>query len=95
MPRNFLATLFLILLLPLYSAAAEIDDLVESLGIRESSVASRDMDGWSRPEKITVMPYGELASEVPGSEAGWRVAADGVEIDLFRPDSDSQMFEAA
>ena len=87
MPRNFLATLFLILLLPLCSAAAEIDDLVESLGIRESSVASRDMDGWSRPEKITVMPYGEFATEGPGSAAWFREAADGVEIDLFRPDS--------
>ncbi|TXG39287.1 D-2-hydroxyacid dehydrogenase [Seonamhaeicola maritimus] len=65
------------------SPEINIDTLIKELGIRESKQASRDMDGWSRPEKIT-MRYFSNAKSGLGSKAWFLEVADGVNIEFVR-----------
>ncbi|WP_299549737.1 D-2-hydroxyacid dehydrogenase [Seonamhaeicola sp.] len=58
-----------------------IDTLIKELGIRESKEASRDMPGWSRPEKITMRFYSETESGF-GSKAWLLEVADGVAVEF-------------
>ncbi len=60
----------------------DIDVLIKELGIYESSVASRDMPGWSRPNKII---YQRSVSESGFGSAEWfQEVADGVEIEFLQ-----------
>ena len=84
--RLFLC-IFLICFAALTSpAAAEyptIEELVETLGIRESQIPSRDMPGWSRPGKVTVLVWDALPESGPGSREWLLEASDGVEVDIM------------
>lgn len=55
---------------------AAVQDLVDGLGIRESSVASRDLEGWTSPRKVL------LRVDKPERLAGFQAVAPGVEIVL-------------
>ena len=44
------------------------DEVVKNLGIRESKIASRDMPGWARPNKVTIMIYEEMPASGPESK---------------------------
>ena len=63
------------------SVEIDINTLIKELGIRESKEASRDMIGWSRPEKITVRLYSS-ANTGFGSKEWILEVADGVEMDF-------------
>ena len=39
------------------SADPAVQVLIDELGLRESTIASRDLEGWSPPKKIVVMPF--------------------------------------
>ena len=54
--------------------ASAVVDLIEELGIRESDVASRDLPGWTRPQKVLVRL--DRADRLPALQA----VAPGVEI---------------
>ena len=74
-------------LMPLAISYAQSDEaiaLIEQVGLRESNVASREMEGWSRPSRITVTFSGEVPAEGPGSESWFRAATDGVEVKLLK-----------
>jgi D-2-hydroxyacid dehydrogenase (NADP+) len=59
------------------------DELVNDLGIRESRIASRDMPGWSRPKKVSIMIWQELPDSGVGSKEWLLEVSDGVEINIF------------
>ena len=84
--RLFLC-IFLICFAALTSpAAAEyptVEELVETLGIRESQIASRDMPGWSRPGKVTFLIWDALPESGPGSREWVLEVSDGVEVDIM------------
>jgi phosphoglycerate dehydrogenase-like enzyme len=61
------------------------DELVSRLGIRESAIASREMPGWSRPDKVTIMSGEDLPPEGPGSEQWLREVSDGVDFAFVDP----------
>ncbi|WP_282136198.1 D-2-hydroxyacid dehydrogenase [Seonamhaeicola maritimus] len=63
------------------SPEINIDTLIKELGIRESKQASRDMDGWSRPEKIT-MRYNSSIESGFGSKAWFLEVSDGVKVEF-------------
>jgi phosphoglycerate dehydrogenase-like enzyme len=68
------------------TAAAQypsVEELVINLGIRESQIASRDMAGWSRPDKVTVVVWDALPAGGPGSKAWMIEVSDGVEVDIM------------
>jgi len=81
---------FLILILSLLSASAYADSLppdqagrqamvqalIADLGLRESSVSSRDLPGWSRPHKVVAWV------DKPERLAGLQAVAPGVQIVL-------------
>jgi len=56
--------------------------LVEDLGIYESTVASRDMPGWARPLKVTILVSEALPASGPGSKEWLLEVSDGVDIDI-------------
>lgn len=88
---NRFATLLLSCLLFAATAQAqesEIQALVQELGFRESSVASRDMPGWKRPGKISILSYRTPPESGVGSIEWMRSVADGIEIEFFSQDSD-------
>jgi len=58
------------------------EELVMDLGIRETELASRDMPGWSRPNKVTFMVWGELPDKGFKSREWILEVSDGVEIDI-------------
>lgn len=60
-----------------------IDTLIQELGIRESREPSRDMEGWSRPKKIT-MQFSPLAETGFGSKQWLLEVADGVKVEFVR-----------
>ncbi len=102
MNNKILVTLIICLFAPIqgFTDNSSVDDLIQRLGIRETDVASRDMPGWSRPSKITVLLYQDLATSGVGSADWFREAADGVSIDFIQPNdggdfaqlSDSDVF---
>lgn len=51
----------------------EITELIEELGLRESSTPSRELLGWKKPTKVAVLTE-------PGDLAKWQAVAPGVEI---------------
>jgi phosphoglycerate dehydrogenase-like enzyme len=61
------------------------DELVSRLGIRESKQASRDMPGWSRPDKVTIMSGEDLPSSGAGSKQWLLEIADGVDFGFIDP----------
>jgi D-2-hydroxyacid dehydrogenase (NADP+) len=70
------------------SASAEeqgIKMLIHELGIRESRMASRDMPGWKRPGKISILVWRDLPPSGPGSEDWIREVTDGVKVDFIYP----------
>lgn len=77
----------LILLIGLSSPALAQDkdvvELIENLGIRESALASRDMPGWSRPSKVTILSFRAIPETGPGSLVWMQEVADGVDIALY------------
>ena len=82
------ATLIFYLGLPLQAAAdssnsSDIATLIDELGLRESSIASRDMPGWSRPSNITFVIFRELPASGPGSADWVREATDGVDVEFM------------
>ncbi len=56
------------------SADPAVQVLIDELGLRESTIASRDLEGWSPPKKIVVMPFRA------DSLADLQMVAPGVEI---------------
>lgn len=75
MPNHFsriLGLLALITCLPVL--ATDLPESLQGLGLRESSMASRDMAGWKKPERIVVWtPFGpqlidQLQAVAPGVE---------------------------
>ena len=56
------------------SANPAVQAVIETMGLRESSIASRDLPGWSVPRKIVVWPIGDTSLEE------WQAVAPGVEI---------------
>ena len=77
----------LILLIGLLSPALaqdkDVAELIEKLGIRESALASRDMPGWSRPSKVTILSFRSIPDSGPGSLVWMKEVADGVDIELL------------
>lgn len=65
-----------------FAGDQSVETLIRDLGIRESQTASRDMPGWKRPNKISILVWRELPSSGPGSEDWFRAATDGVEVDF-------------
>jgi phosphoglycerate dehydrogenase-like enzyme len=59
---------------PVMDPAAQ--SMIETLGLRESPTASRDLPGWTPAKKIVVRSFGEV------SLAEWQAIAPGVEIVL-------------
>ncbi|MBC3758599.1 D-2-hydroxyacid dehydrogenase [Hyunsoonleella sp. SJ7] len=89
--KKFIITIMAFgILLPALSfgqvAEIHIDTLISELGIRESKVASKDMEGWSRPKKVTFGYVPQSATGI-GSKAWILEVADGVPID-FVSDTD-------
>ena len=58
------------------------EDLVKEFGIQETDVASRDMPGWSRPNKVTFMVGGKLPDNGFKSREWILEVSDGIEIDI-------------
>lgn len=63
-------------------------ELVADLGIRESRMASRDMPGWSRPKKVSIMIWQELPDSGFRSKDWLLEVSDGVEIDIVNAAKD-------
>jgi D-2-hydroxyacid dehydrogenase (NADP+) len=76
-----------VVLLTLSSAAYSQDqavlDLIDRLGIRESALASRDMPGWSKPTKITILSFRAVPDTGPGSLVWMQEVAGGVDIEIL------------
>jgi phosphoglycerate dehydrogenase-like enzyme len=70
-----------------FSATSEARALIEQIGLRESGTPSRDLPGWSRPEKVVVRLLD------PAHLADLQAVAPGVEI--VAVDSQEQAVEAA
>jgi phosphoglycerate dehydrogenase-like enzyme len=71
--------ILMVCLLLLYLGTAMADEtpvqaLIDELGLRESAIPSRDMPGWSAPEKIVVRSLAVF------DHAEWQAAAPGVDI---------------
>ncbi len=62
-------------------AEINIDSLILELGIRESSMASRDMAGWERPKKVTMLIAPKAESGF-ASKQWYLEVADGVNIEF-------------
>lgn len=65
-PQAILALVAVLLLHApsLASAQQTIDELIESAGLREGSVAMRDLDGWDKNRKIVTRSFGMGAAEI-------------------------------
>ena len=65
----------LTLVFSLSAAATELPPELQGLGLREADVASRDLPGWKKPQRILVWaPFGpQLLDEL-------KIAAPGVEL---------------
>ncbi|MCZ6500244.1 MAG: D-2-hydroxyacid dehydrogenase [Gammaproteobacteria bacterium] len=95
-PLGLLAILLATVLVPAnYTQAqsAEAIDLIASLGLRESAIASRDLTNWQRPKKIVVLTDSQkridwLAKVAPGVEL---VAAANSRA-ILREIADAQVF---
>ena len=81
---------------PGFAQDADMTKWIKELGFRESSVASRDMPGWSRPSKISVLHFNQTPESGIGSLQWLNEISDGVEIEIFIPTSTStgENFEA-
>jgi phosphoglycerate dehydrogenase-like enzyme len=53
-PRLLILLLVCQVAMPTFANASEASQTVQSLGLRESKVAARDMPGWTRPERIVI-----------------------------------------
>jgi phosphoglycerate dehydrogenase-like enzyme len=70
-----IARVLLLGMLPVVALAAELPASLQGLGLRESAVASRDLPGWKKPEKVLVHTlFG------PQVLAPLQAAAPGVEL---------------
>jgi phosphoglycerate dehydrogenase-like enzyme len=88
-----ISTIFTALILLLVGAhgtaqVADFETLIDELGLQESAVASREMPGWQRPGKVTVLLSRPLPESGPGSADWYTSVADGVEIDFVDLDED-------
>lgn len=88
MKKTVFAALFFFIGLPLQTSAddtyrSDIATLIKELGLRESSILSREMPGWSRPAKITFVIFRELPASGQGSADWVREATDGVDIEFI------------
>ena len=70
------------------TANPAVQTMIETLGLRESPIASRDLPGWSLPKKVIVRPFGDT------SLAEWQAMAPGVEI-VFAESTEEATAEAA
>jgi phosphoglycerate dehydrogenase-like enzyme len=64
------------------------EQLVKDIGIRESQIASRDMAGWSRPKKVSILVWEELPDSGIGSREWLLEISDGVEVDIVDASED-------
>ena len=67
----------------LWAQDSQVTQLIGQLGIRESSVASRDMVGWSRPGKISILSFRDIPTSGPGSLQWMQEISDGVDIEIL------------
>ena len=72
----------MVFMLPFTALAqpASMAQLVEELGLRESSSAARDMPGWQPPQKIVMLLWGSLPESGPGSKDWLQKAAGDAEL---------------
>ena len=96
----------LAIVMPAWSAAAELPPMLQGLGLREAAVASRELPGWSRPSRVIVHNmYGrdmaaQLGRSVPGVEfVGATSVAEAAELvvgaQVLIGFCDQQIFAAA
>lgn len=81
--KHLLAALCLIAAFSTTAQDLHIDTLIKELGFRESRIPSRDMEGWSRPKKITIQSW-SFAESGEGSKAWLQEVADGVTLEFVR-----------
>ena len=82
-PVTFSLLICLIALaLPATAEFTGAEDLINELGIRESRLPSREIPGWSRPNKVAILVWGELADSGVASRDWLLEISDGVEIDI-------------
>lgn len=70
------------LALPATAESSSAEDLVDELGIRESRIPSREMPGWSRPNKVSILVWQDLPDSGVASREWLLEISDGVEIDI-------------
>ena len=84
--KNLVALLLLIclnaLVLPAAAESSNADNLVAELGIRESKLPSREIPGWSRPNKVSILVWEDLPDSGVASRKWLLEISDGVEIDI-------------
>jgi len=78
----FLLAFLTALALPATAESSSAEDLVDELGIRESKLPSREMPGWSRPNKVSILVWQELPESGVASREWLLEISDGVEIDI-------------
>lgn len=93
--RRLMASMLIMLAWPAWSDTApdspgsnEVAELIDSLGLDESSVPSRDLPGWARPEKVVAWV------DDPARLEGLQAVAPGVEI-VLAADLDQAVAEVA
>ncbi|MGE0552095.1 MAG: D-2-hydroxyacid dehydrogenase [Gemmatimonadales bacterium] len=70
---------------PVAAQSPAITELIQRLEIGETETASREMPGWSRPSKITVLVPFAMPEAGPGSRQWIRDAVGGIEIEFLDP----------
>ena len=75
MKKKYVMVFAFLLACSAHAAAETLPLLLEGLGLREASVASRDLPGWRVPKRIVVQDFfgKDLLTEI-------QTLADGVEI---------------
>lgn len=79
------------------AGAQEVDmnALAKELGMRESSVPSREMPGWEKPDNVTILTFGEMPASGIGSKA-WMLEATGdVPVTFFAATGDADWSQIA
>lgn len=94
--KSCIAALLSCAWLPLTVVAQEpyVQTLVQELGFRESSIPSKDMPGWQRPTRISILTFRPLPESGLGSAEWLRSVSDGVEVDFFDPEASGNDFSS-
>ena len=75
-----LGALLAALAVPVLAQDADMDRLIAELEMRETRVASRDMDGWRKPAKIAILVTRDMPEAGLGSRQWLREAAGDTEL---------------